>query len=153
MSKMKELAAVLDELVTCGETLISTANSLRDIFSGDAEDPDSPAPTETTATKAEATPPSKNTKKPESVKAASAPKNEPAPAPKTYTKEQVRGILAAKSAKGHGDEIRALLGKFGAKQLKQVDPSDYAALVSAAESIGTDSKASGSATGEEASDE
>ena len=70
MSKMKELAAVLDELVTCGEALISTANSLRDIFSG--------------------------------------------------------------------DEIRALLGKFGAKQLKQVDPSDYAALVTAAESIGTD---------------
>ena len=37
MGKMKELATVLDELVTCGETLISTANSLRDIFSGDAE--------------------------------------------------------------------------------------------------------------------
>lgn len=138
---MKELAAVLDELVTCGETLISTANSLRDIFSGDAEAPDN------------TTPPSKNTKKPESVKAASAPKNEPAPAPKTYTKEQVRGILAAKSAKGHGDEIRALLGKFGAKQLKQVDPSDYSALVTAAESIGTDNNTSGSATGEEASDE
>lgn len=166
MSKMKELATVLDELVTCGETLISTANSLRDIFSGDADTPDSPAPagtTENEATRSEATnkaaaPPSKNTKKPASAKATSAPAKKPASM--TYTKEQVRGILAAKSAQGHGDEIRALLGKFGAKQLKQVDPSDYAALVAEAETIGTDSSeseadstATGSAPGEEAADE
>ena len=95
MSKMKELATVLDELVTCGETLISTANSLRDIFSGDADTPDSPATAEAmepAATKSEtsdkaATLPSKNTKKPASAKLASAPaeKTEVEPAPKTYT--------------------------------------------------------------------
>lgn len=39
MSKMKGLSTVLDELVTCGETLISTANALKDIFSGDVETP------------------------------------------------------------------------------------------------------------------
>lgn len=64
MSKMKEFATVLDELVTCGETLISTANSLRDIFGGDADTPDSPAPAKAATAKAESTaPPSKNTKK------------------------------------------------------------------------------------------
>ena len=79
MSKMKELATVLDELVTCGETLISTANSLRDIFSGDADTPDSPAPAKAATAKAEsATQLPKNTKKPASAKAASAPAKESA---------------------------------------------------------------------------
>ncbi len=131
MSKMKELATVLDELVACGETLISTANALKDIFSGDAYISDSPAPTETADSGTKPTPASKNKKKP------AASKPEPAPEPEPLTKETVRGILAAKSAEGHGDEIRALLKKYGAKQLKQVDPSDYAVLVKDAESIGS----------------
>ena len=140
MSKMKELSMVLDELVTCGETLISTANALKEIFSNTAD--------------AE-TPPAKSSKKaPAKSKAAAAtPEENPddypyeitddsdseaKPAAKPISKEQVRGILAAKSGAGHSDEVRALLAKFGAKQLKQVDPKDYAALIKAAEKIGTD---------------
>lgn len=128
MSKMKELSAVLDELVTCGETLISTANSLKEISSDTAADP-APAP--------------KNKKPPASKKAdksapaeakAEEPKQE-TPAPKEITKEQVRGILAAKSSAGYSDEVRALLAKYGAKQLKQVDPKDYADLIKDAEAI------------------
>ena len=43
MSKMKELSMVLDELVTCGETLISTANALKEIFSNTPDDEKPPA--------------------------------------------------------------------------------------------------------------
>lgn len=130
MSKMKELSMVLDELVTCGETLICTANALRDIFSGETIATDQPAVTK---------PASKNTKNaPESEQPPAAEEKIAASESKSYTKEQVRGILAAKSAEGHGDEIRALLLKFGAKQLKQVDPKDYAALVQEAEVIGNE---------------
>ena len=54
----------------------------------------------------------------------------------SYTKEDVRGILAAKSAAGFKKEVRELLEKYGAQQLKQVDPKDYAALLKEAEVIG-----------------
>ena len=58
-----------------------------------------------------------------------------APSP-SYTKEDVRGILAAKSAAGFKKEVKELLEKYGAQQLKQVDPKDYAALLKKAEVIG-----------------
>lgn len=54
----------------------------------------------------------------------------------SYTREDVRGILAAKSAAGFKKEVKELLEKYGAQQLKQVDPKDYAALIKEAEVIG-----------------
>lgn len=54
----------------------------------------------------------------------------------SYTKEDVREILAAKSAAGFKKEVKELLEKYGAQQLKQVDPKDYAALIKEAEVIG-----------------
>ena len=60
-------------------------------------------------------------------------KTDPAP---TYTKEDVRGVLAAKSAAGFKKEVKDLLEKYGAQQLKQIDPKDYAALLKEAEVIG-----------------
>ena len=149
MSKMKELSMVLDELVTCGETLISTANALKEIFSNTADADTQPAKSSKKApakSKAEASTPEVNpddypyeiTEDSDSKAEAPATKSEAKPAAKPITKEQVRGILAAKSGAGHSDEVRTLLAKFGAKQLKQVDPKDYAELIKAAEKIGTD---------------
>ncbi len=60
-------------------------------------------------------------------------KTEPAP---IYTKEDVRGVLAAKSAAGFKKEVKDLLEKYGAQQLKQINPKDYAALLKEAEVIG-----------------
>ena len=37
MSKMSELSQVLDELTECGETLIKTAKTIREMFKGEAE--------------------------------------------------------------------------------------------------------------------
>lgn len=121
MSKMSELSQVLDEMIACGEGMIKAANTLKDIFSSTEE---TLAKTETKAAK-------KVTKQeaaePEAIK--------PEPAP-TYTKEDVRGVLASKSAAGFKKEVKELLEKFGAQQLKQIDPKDYAALLKEAEVIG-----------------
>ena len=118
MSKMSELSQVLDEMIACGEGMIKAANTLKDIFSSTEE---APAKTEIkTAKKAT----KQDAAEPEAAKA------EPAP---TYTKEDVRGVLASKSAAGFKKEVKE---KFGAQQLKQVDPKDYAALLKEAEVIG-----------------
>lgn len=121
MSKMSELSQVLDEMIACGEGMIKAANTLKDIFSSTEE---VPAKTETKAAKRVT---KKEAVEPEAAKA------EPAP---TYTKEDVRGVLAAKSAAGFKKEVKELLEKFGAQQLKQVEPKDYAALLKEAEVIG-----------------
>ena len=43
------------------------------------------------------------------------------------TLEQVRAVLADKSRQGHTAEIRALLQKYGASKLSQIDPAHYKA--------------------------
>lgn len=49
------------------------------------------------------------------------------------TLEKVRGILAEKSRSGHTAEVRAILRKFGADRLSDIDPKDYAAVLKDAE--------------------
>ena len=121
MSKMSELSQVLDEMIACGEGMIKAANTLKDIFSSTEE---APAKTET-----------KTAKKATMQDATVTKEAKPEPTP-TYTKEDVRGVLAAKSAAGFKKEVKELLEKFGAQQLKQIDPKDYAALLKEAEVIG-----------------
>ncbi len=121
MSKMSELSQVLDEMIACGEGMIKAANVLKDIFSSTEE---APAKTETKTAK-------KATKQDTIVTEEAKP--EPTP---TYTKEDVRGVLAAKSAAGFKKEVKELLEKFGAQQLKQIDPKEYAAILKEAEVIG-----------------
>ncbi len=122
MSKMSELSQVLDEMIACGEGMIKAANAIKDIFSSTEE---APAKAETKEVK---------------EAAEKAPEAEPVKAPAepvlTYTKEDIRGVLAAKSAAGFKKEVKELLKKFGAQQLKQVKPEDYAALLKEAEVIG-----------------
>ncbi|MFR9192071.1 MAG: hypothetical protein ACLVLG_03035 [Anaerovoracaceae bacterium] len=55
-----------------------------------------------------------------------APASPPEPA---LTLEQVRAVLADKSRQGHTAEIRALLQKYGASKLSQIDPAHYKALL------------------------
>ena len=59
---------------------------------------------------------------------------EEAPVPEqALTLEDVRAVLAEKSRSGHTAEIRALLQKYGANRLSEVEPSDYTALLADAE--------------------
>jgi hypothetical protein len=57
------------------------------------------------------------------------------PAAKTVTLEQVRAALADKSQQGFTADVRALLEKYGAPKLSQIDPVNYAALLADAEGL------------------
>ena len=54
---------------------------------------------------------------------------DPAIEASTIALEQVRAVLAEKSRAGHTAEIRALLQKYGADRLSQLDPANYKALL------------------------
>ena len=119
MSKMSELSQMLDEMIACGEGMIKAANAIKDIFSSTEETPEKKNPSQ----------PRKLLRllKPAKVKETPEP---------TYTKEDVRAVLASKSAAGYKKEVKELLEKYGAQQLKQVNPDDYAAILKEAEVIG-----------------
>ncbi len=51
------------------------------------------------------------------------------------TLEQIRAVLAMKSHDGFTAEIRALLEKYGASRLSEIDPANYAALLADAEGL------------------
>lgn len=113
MSKMSNLDLVLDEMITAGQKMIEAANELKAMFSENTE-PE----------------PKKAIKKKELVK-----DTVEAPAAKTYTFTEVRGIMAALSGQGKKSETKALLQKFGANRLSDLDEKDYAALVEEAQVI------------------
>jgi hypothetical protein len=103
MSKMAELDAAVAELRRCGEALVGMSDTLRALFSGSDEQQ-----TETTATKN-------------------------VPAAKMLTLEDVRPVLAQKSVEGHTAKVQALIRKYGADKLSQVDPAHYADILDEAE--------------------
>lgn len=49
------------------------------------------------------------------------------------TLEKVRAVLAEKSRAGGTAEVRAIIQKFGAKRLSEINPKDYAAILKEAE--------------------
>lgn len=116
MSKMSELSAMIDNLISCGETLAGTGRALKEFYSGSDEAPAKPA---------------KKTKKEDT-----APKEKPA---KEYSKEEVRGILAKKANETDGRfkaDVKAIVQKYGnGGSLTDVDAKDYAALVAEVEGL------------------
>lgn len=64
-----------------------------------------------------------------------APPKEAKPTAKAVTLEQVRAVLADKSQEGFTADVRALLEKYGASKLSQIDPANYAALLTDAEGL------------------
>lgn len=57
------------------------------------------------------------------------------PAAKAVTLEQARAALADKSQQGFTADVRALLEKYGAPKLSQINPASYAALLADAEGL------------------
>ncbi len=51
-------------------------------------------------------------------------------------KVTVRKMLAKRSAEGYTTQVKALLQKFGAEKLSDVDPKDYEDLYYSAEGLG-----------------
>ena len=64
------------------------------------------------------------------------PQKEVAPA-RTFTFEEVRGILADKSRSGYRAEVKAILTAHGVGKLSEItDPAELAAVAAEAEAIG-----------------
>jgi len=108
MSKVSELSLAISELKRCGDALIDIADALAGLFGGQ----DEPSTTDQAITKS-STPPAK-----------------------TITLEAVRAVLAEKSRDGYTAEVRELLIKHGAEKLSEINPTEYPALLAAAEVLG-----------------
>lgn len=106
MSKMSELAMVLDELTACGEKLTETARTIRKMFM--------------------------ETEEPEQTQEQPAPAE---PEVKKYTFTEVRKAFSAKSHAGYTDQIRSLIGKYGADKLSAVKEEDYPTLMAELEAM------------------
>lgn len=116
MIKMSELALVIDEMIICGEGIIKATKELTDCGERLIQ----------------------TVKKLRALFSTEAPQTPKALEKKTYSKEDVRGILAGKSAKGYGKEVKSLLSKYGADKLSTLSPEHYAAVVADAEEIGNE---------------
>ena len=109
MSKMAEMAQTIEELRTAAASINAAADWLYQQFSGDDDE-------------------AKVTEAPAKKK------------PKLELKlEDVRAVLAEKSRAGHTAEVRALLKKYGAAKLSEIDPANYGVLMKDAEVIGNGS--------------
>lgn len=135
MGKMKELSTVLDEIVTCGETLVQGAEKLRDmmeIIDGLAEC----GKTLISSGRALKEYFSEPAEEPVKKKVPAKKKQEPDPeAEITITKEDVRKVLSEVSQAGHRAEVIALLKKYGAGNITNLDAKDYAAVIAEAEEL------------------
>ncbi|QPG52978.1 rRNA biogenesis protein rrp5 [Heyndrickxia coagulans] len=72
---------------------------------------------------------------PEEVSKPEQPQSEKQPEEKRVTLEEVRTVLAEKSHDGFTAEVRALLQKYGASKLSEIDPSKYIAFLEDAEGL------------------
>ena len=61
------------------------------------------------------------------------PNAQPQSSAKALVLEDVRSVLAQKSVEGHTAEVQALIHKYDADKLSQVDPANYADLLREAE--------------------
>ena len=109
MSKIAEIAKTNEDRPTAASSNNAAADWLYQQFSGDDNS--------TQATKV----PAKKEAKPELML------------------EDVRAVLAEKSRTGLTAEVRALLKKYGAAKLSEIDPANYEALMKDAEVIGNGS--------------
>ena len=116
MSKMSELSQVLDDLISCGEKMIQTANAIKECFTAD----DAPAA------------------EPEK-KAKPAKKEAKVPEAKTYSKEDVRALLASKANEAGGQfkaQVKAIVKKYAdGGSLTDIPAESYPALVKEVEGL------------------
>lgn len=130
MSKMSELSMVIDSLIDCGEKLAETGRALRAYYSLDAED----AQTGKSAKAKSRTKAATKAEEPEEAAAESVKESAP-----SYTKEDVRGVLAAKSAEAGGRykaQVKAVITKYGGTgKLSDVPADKYAELVKEVEGM------------------
>ena len=84
---------------------------------------------------AETAPPAGDTKKNSPEKEKEGTQAESTETNKAVTMEQIRAVLAKKSQEGLTMQVKALLQKFGADKISDVDTSRYTELLEAAEAL------------------
>ena len=117
-----DITKILEEMIRCGEGMIAAVKALQKSFPATSED----QKPEEASTKVPAGPAEKET-------AAGEVKAEPV---KTYSREDVRCVLSARSAEGFSKEVKAILGKYGADRLSALKPEHYEDVIREAEGIG-----------------
>ena len=113
MAKMSELDRCIKELRTAAESLTNAADSLTDFYN------EKPPEVEES----------------EHIELAEPQTAPPAPETAEITKEELRGIIAAKAESGFRTEVKVLLKKYGSGNLTSVPPENYAALKADAEAL------------------
>lgn len=132
MGKMKELSAILDSMVECGNALVTSANALKDLCENIVSCGN------TLQNAANALKDFYSSVTEEEPKVAALPKKETAPKKETekaYTLEEVRAILSAKSKAGFREQVKEMITKRGVDNLTKLDPSEYPSLVKEVEGL------------------
>lgn len=118
MTTKNELALLVDELHRCGDALSGILGRVDDLLSGFEEKPLLP--------KVSSKKKSVAVDKPESQLKAE----------KVLALETVRAACADKARQGFTAEIKAILTKYGAGKLSEVDPAKYKTLLNEVEALG-----------------
>ena len=129
MSKMSEISALLDEIRSCGNTLISIYDELHELI-GSQEQEEEKTKTKGTRrkkTKAEEQP------IPDTMEDAAEPEE---PTEKTITFNDIQSLLAMKSRDGYTAEVKTLIRKYGGKKLSDIGPASYPEMMKELEVIG-----------------
>lgn len=137
MRKTNELSQILDEVISCGEKMIAIADSLKDMVSCGEK---MIAVAKEIKSILIDTDPVKAIEQTAPVTKAKAPKAAPeAPRVKKYSKEEVRGILAAKANEASGrykTSVKAIVKKYSdGGNLTDVPEENYEALVKEVEGL------------------
>ncbi|MBO4456681.1 MAG: hypothetical protein J5802_03100 [Butyrivibrio sp.] len=119
---LKAMDAALYEMVTAAKNLATAANELKKSIADDEKKAVKKAPTKKTKEAKEAAPSITEEVKPE-------------PTEKTYTFQEVRGVMATLAGNGKKAEAKALLTEFGVNRLSEVKEEDFPALVKRAEEM------------------
>ena len=121
MSKTSELSAIINEMIECGNGLVKAATALKDFYSSAEEtkagqkamNEKQPLQTKDIGKEVSSTPPTEDVK--------------------TYSKEDVRALLAQKANELDGKfktVVKELVKKYSnGGTLKDIAPENYAALV------------------------
>ncbi len=122
MNHTNEILQLLDNIITCGESMAKIGRLLKELIPEFAD----AIPQKTKAEQvieAESTP----TKLPEKTET---------PATPAFTFSDVRKAFSAKSHAGYTAQVKELISKYGAERLSDVKEEDYPALMADLEVVG-----------------
>ena len=129
MSKMSEISALLDEIKSCGNTLISIYNELHELIGSQGQEEEK--------TKTKGTRRKKTKEEEQPVPDMQDEHAEPEePTEKTITFNDIQSLLAMRSRDGYTAEVKALIRKYGGKKLSDIDPASYPEMMKELEVIG-----------------